>query len=32
MILEKEMQEKKNRKNLTELETSFNKIFNENAK
>lgn len=32
MILEKEMQEKKNRKNLAELETSFNKIFNENAK
>lgn len=32
MILEKEMQEKKNKKNLTELETSFNKIFNENAK
>lgn len=32
MILEKEMQEKKNRKNLAELETSFNKIFNGNAK
>ena len=32
MILEKEMQEKKNKKNLTELETSFNKIFNKNAK
>lgn len=32
MILEKEMQEKKNKKNLTELETSFKKIFNKNAK
>lgn len=28
MILEKEMQEKKNKKNLDELEKSFNKIFN----
>ena len=30
MILEKEIQEKKNNKNLVELETNFNKIFNNN--
>lgn len=32
MILEKEVQEKKNKENLAELETSFNKIFNGNTK
>lgn len=32
MILEKEIQEKKNNKNLVELETNFNKIFNTNTK
>lgn len=32
MILEKELQEKKNNKNLAELETNFNKIFNTNTK
>ena len=32
MILEKEVQEKKNKENLAELQTSFNKIFNGNTK